>query len=268
MNSSKVSIVIRNKNESSALSVVLKVLRTYYQDSIAEIIIVDNMSSDNSLKIAQEFDCKVVSISEFSYGGALNVGIEMSASELVLLLSAHSVPIGKAFFRRSIERFIDDESLAGLRFVNSFSNYERFIRDNGAISNVLNFGLTASCSMIRKSVWKTIRFDDKLKACEDKDWSVKVTDCGFKIAEINETYFYHIKRSVGGIVNRYENETRVHHQLAGTPFYSKMKIISGFLIKVFLKNFQELFHTVHYDILMLRANLKLNKTLGVGRNDK
>ncbi len=47
-----ISVVIRNKNQSKALAFLLKNLTERYIDDIDEIIVIDNLSTDNSKEIA------------------------------------------------------------------------------------------------------------------------------------------------------------------------------------------------------------------------
>ena len=67
------SIVIRNKNEAFYLNRVLHILTTIYSHDFDEIIIVDNNSTDDSLAVAKKYNCKVVNISNFTYGKAINL---------------------------------------------------------------------------------------------------------------------------------------------------------------------------------------------------
>lgn len=78
-----ISIVIRNNNEAVALENILSILTKVYSDDYEEIIIVDNYSSDNSILIAQKYGCKIIKITDFSYGRATNLGIENSISNYV-----------------------------------------------------------------------------------------------------------------------------------------------------------------------------------------
>jgi glycosyltransferase involved in cell wall biosynthesis len=60
-----ISVVIRNKNQASALSFVEKFERTYFGD-IAEIIVLDNLSTD-SKEIAEQYGARFVTIENFSF---------------------------------------------------------------------------------------------------------------------------------------------------------------------------------------------------------
>jgi len=71
----KISVVIRTKNESDWIGHCLT--QVFKQDEVeAEVIIVDNNSTDQTLSIAQRFPIKtIVQIGNYSPGRALNMGI-------------------------------------------------------------------------------------------------------------------------------------------------------------------------------------------------
>ena len=58
----KISVVIRTKNQEHELEFLLKNLKTRYDDDIDEIIVLDNLSSDNSEKITLQYGAKFISI--------------------------------------------------------------------------------------------------------------------------------------------------------------------------------------------------------------
>src|SRR5262249_30641364 len=110
----KLSIVIRCRNEAVSLRSTCASLRAQKFDLSWEIIIVDNESDDETQQVAREFGARIVPISrrEFSYGRAINVGIANARGELVMLLSAHSLPIGSYFLNSAVAPFADPEMAA------------------------------------------------------------------------------------------------------------------------------------------------------------
>lgn len=202
----KFSVVIRVKNEVEPLRLVLGVLRAHYQDDIQEIIIVDNNSTDGTLELAREHTCVITTISDFSYGGAINLGISKASSNHILLLSAHSLPVGSGFFSTLKHMLEDSEKVAAGRFINSAQNYKRAIASDFKITDPVQFGLTASCAYVYKPVWEKERFNEDIIACEDKLWSKKVIDLGYQIIEIPETFFYFATRTEKAALRRERNE--------------------------------------------------------------
>lgn len=86
INRKKISLVIPCRNEQEALKVVLKSL----PKQIDEVIVIDNLSTDNTAKIARKFGAKVLSeqnhINGIGYGYALNSGINSSSGDIIICL--------------------------------------------------------------------------------------------------------------------------------------------------------------------------------------
>jgi len=256
-----ISIVIRNKNEGTALKETLTILREVYAQDVSEIILVDNQSTDNSVEIATSFDCRVITIKNFSYGKASNIGIDTASHPYVLLLSAHAVPVGDSFFKNSILAVQKDPTIAGIRYINSFKNYQRAQAGNFKIVNGIEHGLMAACALINKEVWKQTKFNEQLMASEDKAWTQTVLDKGHTVIDLNETFFYFAKRDVNGGLKRWKIETLAYHKLSGKPFPRFGKILSSFLYKLIIKNPVAFFNVVKRDFKLLSTKLAVKKEL-------
>jgi rhamnosyltransferase len=98
------SVVIRARNEAQYLRQVLKALESQQCNFQWEIIVVDNESDDETVELCKAYKARIISIrrDEFTYGRALNLGISNARGKLVLLCSAHSVPIGSHFFESAV----------------------------------------------------------------------------------------------------------------------------------------------------------------------
>lgn len=256
-----ISIVIRNKNEANALEKTLSILTKLYKDDFNEIILVDNESKDNSIKIGKKYNCKIVTISDFTYGKALNKGIKAAKNRYILLLSSHAIPIGKSFFTTAIGEFINNDKLAGIRFINSFGNYERALENNFYIIDGLKYGLMNACAMIDREVWENHKFDENIVASEDKKWSQQVLDNGYLLKDCREGFYYFIKRSAKGNLNRLQNETIAEFQLNSMDYPSKTKIILTTLYNMTLKNSISFCKNFVLEYNMCKVKLAIKKAL-------
>lgn len=257
----KVSIVIRNKNEASALENILSIITKVYFDDYNEIIIVDNYSTDNSVAVAEKYKCRVIFIEDFSYGRATNLGIEMAVSRYVLLLSSHAIPIGKSFFKNTVDALNSIENVAGIRYVNSIENYKRAIKNNFLVVEPLKQGLMTGCALVNKMVWEQFKFDEVLPFSEDKEWSERVVNNGHLILDLNETFFYFIRRDLNSSLSRFKNETISEYLLHNKKFSNPISIATSFLKKVFFTNTKKYFTTLWFDILILKAKIEIYKEL-------
>jgi hypothetical protein len=160
--------------------------------------VVDNDSTDGSDRVAREFGAVIVDIpkSEFTYGRALNIGIAKATGDIVVLLSAHAVPVGSEFLS-TILSAMADPNVAGVRCLHAGKIRElkewwnRPTLDNKASSaDAFEYGTLNNGAAIRRSVWSTIPYDENIEACEDKVWSHQATQAGFKIAPCSAVYVY------------------------------------------------------------------------------
>ena len=81
------SIIIRTKNEEENINHCIKAI---YSQSIKniEIIIVDNCSTDNTIKIVKSIGIKkIIKIKNYFPGAALNLGIKESVSNNIAIIS-------------------------------------------------------------------------------------------------------------------------------------------------------------------------------------
>lgn len=257
----KVSVVIRNKNEASYLNTTLKILTEVYFKDLREIIVIDNDSTDSSVKVAKSYGCVVHKIKDFTYGRAINIGIEKAASNYVLLLSSHAVPVGQSFFQNTMNYININPQIAGIRYINGIENFKRALDNNFIIKEPLRFGLMAGCCLINKEVWKEIKFNEQLTFSEDKEWSSRVMDVGYEIADLNETFFYFINRSKKSLITRFKNETFEEYNLQKKRFPSKIHLVGSFVKAGFLKNGGSFFEKISYEYQLLKAKLDIQKEL-------
>ncbi len=177
-----ISIIIRTKNEERWIGRCLKKIRSQNYTNF-EIIIVDNCSEDNTIQKAKEIfpKLKVIKIKNFLPGLAINKGIKASKGEYIAILSAHCIPVNNSWLKNLLNNF-NEENVVGVygRQVPFDKSSEQDKRDLH-----LTFGLDKKIqkkdyffhnanSMIRKSVWKNIQFDNKVTNIEDRVWAKKV----------------------------------------------------------------------------------------------
>lgn len=257
----KISIVIRNKNEANALEKTLSILTKLYKDDFNEIILVDNESKDNSVKVANKYNCKIVTINNFTYGKALNKGINVAKNRYVLLLSSHAIPIGKSFFITALDEFRNNDKLAGIRFINSFQNYERALKNNFHIVDGLKYGLMNACAMIDKEVWKSHKFDENIVASEDKKWSKEVLKEGYFLKDCREAFYYFVNRDTQGSLSRLQNETIAEYQLNKINYPSKAKIILLFIYKIGYQLPREFINKIWFEFKLLKVKINLKSKI-------
>ena len=196
----KISIIIRTKNEERW---ILKCLDQIKKQTLKdyEIILVDNNSSDKTVEKATLAGVKkVFIIKEFLPGKALNLGIENSLGQYIVCLSAHCIPTNENWLKNLYKNFELEKNVAGV-----YGRQEpmEFSKDSDKRDLFLIFGLDKKIqlkdsffhnanSMIKKSVWKKIKFDNKISNIEDRLWGEKIIQFGYKIVyEPSASVFHH-----------------------------------------------------------------------------
>ena len=113
-NSPLVSLIIRTKNEERWLSSCLGAVFSQSYKAF-EVILVDNESTDKTVEKARQYPIKkIVTISNYLPGKALNLGIEESKGKYIVCLSAHCIPTGNAWLGSLVNALEEDETYAGV----------------------------------------------------------------------------------------------------------------------------------------------------------
>ncbi|MFV5686294.1 glycosyltransferase family 2 protein [Flavobacterium sp. GB2R13] len=208
-----ISVVIRNKNESEALSFLLKNLTERYSDDIEEILVIDNLSIDNSKEVTEKYGGRFVTITNFSFGGSANVCAREAKGPIVVIFSAHSYPVSHDFFKLIQKKFDGNTNLAGLRCLHSPNDYKNFINKIPATIDPNKSGLIFSGSAFNKKVWEKYAFREEVATFEDKEWTTRVLKAGYDIDFVPSIFSYDVKRSRKQLFFRFKNDVVGNYQL-------------------------------------------------------
>lgn len=251
----KISVVIRNKNQSKALEFLLKNLEERYKEDIDEVIVIDNLSTDESQNITTRYNAKFITIEKFSYGGSANLAAESASNELVVIFSAHAYPVSWDFFKLIKQKFNNRENeLAGLRCLHNNSDYEAFINNRSSSDDYNGAGLIFCGSVFNKKVWREHQFKPDIQTFEDKEWTKRVMDNGYKIEFCPSIYCYNIKRNRKAIFFRFKNDTIGGYQLFGTEINFKIVLKNAFhsFFKIWYNLFLDLIYFVRKNIFLFK----------------
>ncbi len=227
LDSPQLSIVIRCRNEAKGLRNVFAALRAQRCEFAWEIVLVDNESEDDTLEIAEAFGARIVTITrqEFSYGRAINRGIAAARGELVMLLSAHALPLGSNFLAAAAAPFHEPQiAAARCLLVTKPRQLENWHQPSElhyatpdeqqqaeAGSEWVSQYPAASCCVLRKSVWAEVPYNELLEANEDKHWASQVLARGYKICCSAEAFWLHTRRLT--LRQKWKKEFREHTAL-------------------------------------------------------
>ncbi len=238
------SVVIRTKNEEEDLEFLLKNLTNRYHDDVDEIIVIDNMSVDNTKKVCENYKVKYVPIENFSYGGSANLGAEKAKNDIIVIFSAHSYPVSHDFFKLIIQKFNNQTDLAGLRCIHYNRDYKLYIENKNATDDYNGAGLMFACSAFRRKVWKKFPFKHDITTYEDKEWTKRTLENGYKIEIVPSIFCYHIKRNRIQKHYRFKNDVKGSYQLFHTEysFSRTLKVFFNEIVNLFKKSLLELIY--------------------------
>ena len=192
-----VSIIIRTKNEERWIAPCLRAVfaQTYKN---FEVVLVDNGSTDQTLKRAREFGVKVVHISAFKPGKAINDGVRASKGKILVCISGHCVPVNDRWLENLVAG-LSDPTVAGVYGRQEPLSYSSDL-DKRDLLTV--FGLDKKIqvkdsffhnanSAVRREIWEKFPFDEEVTNIEDRLWGQAVIKAGLKIVYEPEASVYH-----------------------------------------------------------------------------
>lgn len=192
-----VSVIIRNKNEAEYIGFAIQSVIDHIPD--ADIIIVDNYSTDDSLEIVKLFNnrcnLRIFKVDDYTPGKSLNIGVVNAKFDHILILSAHAqivslnlddvfselknyaavfgnqIPIykGKKINKRYIWSHFTDSPV-----INMYSNIEK-----------RPFLHNAFCFFNKQDLIQ-LPFNEQLPGKEDRYWAIDLLN-------LNKSYLYNPK---------------------------------------------------------------------------
>ncbi len=209
----KVAIIIRSHNEQFWIGKLLQKIKDQSEKSF-EVILVDNCSNDQTVNIFKKFHPKgkVLSINKFNPGKAINIGIQNSKSEFIIIISAHCIPKSNQWISNLIRNLKDDNVVAcygrQLPLSSSTASDTRDLLNTFGVEKRIQkkdtFFHNAN-SAIKRSFWIKNKFNEKIDHIEDRIWARKVIDAGKRIIYDPEAAVYHYHG-----INHSSNMSRVN----------------------------------------------------------
>lgn len=199
-----VSYIIRTKNEAYALQDVCDRIRRQEGDLQHEIIIVDSGSTDGTLAIAECAADQVLCIppEKFTWGYALNFGIQHASGDTVCLISGHcrlehAHTIADSYEILSAQDYaciygkqVGDVCLDKIERILLEQQYPVSpvprTPENGLLPGVSN-----ACCLLKKSVWEVLPFDEEVPSAEDGLWFEEIQKVGYTPAYCSKLCVIH-----------------------------------------------------------------------------
>ena len=202
----KVSIVIPAYNEGDNIKGCLdSVFKSDYPKNKIEVIVVDDGSTDNTLRIVEK--CKKVRLlnqNHLAKVEALNLGVSKSMQEFILTIDADTT-LKKNCIKELVKPFLNNEIGAttgnnnvknNKSMISAFQNIEyhfsNLIRNSFSIVFKNGIWFSGSLACYRKSALKKIGYFKKDTLAEDQDIALEMKKAGYKAINMPAAFGYTI----------------------------------------------------------------------------
>lgn len=189
----KISVIIPLYNAEDTIADCLEsVFNSQYKNF--EVIVIDDKSTDNSVKVAKKFPIKLIKLNKNSGPGhARNVGIVKAKGDLIFFIDS-DVTINSDVFGKIIKNFKNNKNIGALILMRSkhplnkglvphyWALYKYYLWSIGKGKYQTSF--TTNRGVIKKSIFEKMGgFDKKYKNAdvEDYDYGYRLSDAGYKI---------------------------------------------------------------------------------------
>ncbi|AOY87515.1 hypothetical protein BKP64_04635 [Marinobacter salinus] len=180
-----VSVIIPAYNEERYIEQALIALRkTDYPNSLIEIIVVDNGSSDNTLHIAQRYSDQVLCLKKGNVGAVRNLGARYATAEILIFLDADCL-IDSSWISRGVRLLKNNENTVygGPCKTRQNPNWieKLWLLENPKYPR-LQPDLLGSCIFIHKQNFQSINgFNEEMTSGEDSDLSERLRKNGASV---------------------------------------------------------------------------------------
>lgn len=189
-----VSIIITTKNEGKVINRLLKSIYIQNYKNI-EVILIDNGSSDSTLKIAKKYPLKIYSFGP-ERSSQRNFGAKISKGNYLLFLDA-DMRLSKGVIQDCIKIIESDNRIGALNIpeISKATNFwERVKAFERSFYNKNGDPVTDAARLFRRRVFlKSGGYDESLTGPEDWDLPETIRTLGYKI-ERSRMVIYHQER--------------------------------------------------------------------------
>ena len=201
MITSNVSIIIRTLNEGRYLRQLLEGIVNQNTSFGVEVVLIDSGSTDDTLKIAEDFDCKVLHISreDFSFGRSLNRACEAAEGAIYVLVSGHCIPYDQSWLQNLVAPIAEGRieysygrQLGGPQtYWSEHQIFRKYFPTTSAIPQQ-GFYCNNANSAISAKTWARYRFNEELTGLEDMDLAKRLVGDKGRIGYVSNSIVLHL----------------------------------------------------------------------------
>ena len=195
-----VSVVVPVYNGESTIADVLRCIsKLNYPDDRLEVIVVDDGSVDETVRIVKEYPAKLIRKEHSGYPSTMNAGAKVAKGEIVVIIDS-DIYLDEDWLKTVVEEF--DDSKVGIvsgyiatkptagfwARVVGFESEDRYDRMK---SGYVDF-ITSASTAYRREVFEEVSFfNEALRRGSDEDLAQKALGAGWKIVLQKDAVCYH-----------------------------------------------------------------------------
>jgi rhamnosyltransferase len=105
----KISVVIPTYNAEDYIVKLLDKIK-HQELQPDEVIVIDSSSSDNTVKLVQDFGFEpiIISQADFDHGGTRNIAAKKSIGDIIIMLTQDALPADNLAFTNIVKPFVDE----------------------------------------------------------------------------------------------------------------------------------------------------------------
>jgi len=193
-----IDVVVRCRNDVALLPATLAGLRS--QNVPFRLIAFDNGSTDGSRELLCEAADVLVDVPAGAYvpGRVLNQAMAATQSEVVAFLNSDCEPLDENWLRPLADLMKDPSVAAGFgRQMPRPDCVPWFARDtestfgDGKDQAKWRHCFSMASSIVRRSVWQEMPFDENVRYSEDIEWTYRARKAGYEIRYAPDSRVYH-----------------------------------------------------------------------------
>jgi len=198
----KISIIIKALNEEKNIARCITSIITATKNIDSEIILVDSLSTDNTIAIAKNFPIKIIQLkhtSDRSCGIGPQIGYLFSKGEYIFLIDG-DMELEETFIQKALDYMRKNRNIDGVNgFTKNVSNQVRDTKSD-TYSKTKDVDSLIYCGLYRKKSIDNILFftNPYLFSSEDTDLGYRILNAGGKLKQLPlhaVTHYYHLDKN-------------------------------------------------------------------------